>query len=85
MGKAGIELGDGDDDRFERIDGARCDRLQGGDDLRADDDGVDRAVRLGGMAAATVMVMVNSSVEAMIGPLRMAKWPTGMPGILCMP
>ena len=32
-----------------------------------------------------VTVMVNSAVAAMIGPGRIANWPTGRPGMLCMP
>jgi hypothetical protein len=32
-----------------------------------------------------VTTMWNSSVAAMIGPGRMAKSPTAMPGMLCMP
>jgi hypothetical protein len=41
-----------------------------------------------GMAAwppLPVTLTVNSAVAAMIAPGRSAKWPTGLPGRLCMP
>jgi hypothetical protein len=31
------------------------------------------------------MSIVRLSADAMIGPGRIANWPTGMPGKLCMP
>ena len=54
VGEAGMELGDGDDQRLQRIGIARDDRLQSLDDGRADDDRIDRAMRQGGMASAPV-------------------------------
>ena len=31
------------------------------------------------------MLIVKASAEAIIGPLRIANWPTGSAGMLCMP
>jgi hypothetical protein len=54
VGEAGIELGDGDDERGDRIGDARHDRLECRYHLRTDHDGIDRLVRQCGMAAAAL-------------------------------
>ena len=51
VSETGIEGADRDHDIVERVDVARDDRLDVGNDLRGDQHGIDRQVRLGGMAA----------------------------------
>ena len=51
----------------------------------ADQHGIDAVVRARRMAALALDLIVKRSAAAIIGPGRMAKWPTGMPGMLCMP
>ena len=51
-GVARVKLRDRDDDLIQGIGLAAGDRLQGRDDLRPDDDGIDAHVRHGGMSAA---------------------------------
>src|SRR6185437_824023 len=49
---AAVDRADGDDGRVGRLDLAADDRLQIEDELSAHDDGVDRGVRIGPVAAA---------------------------------
>ena len=84
-GIAGVKFAYGNHSRFQRIDAARHDRLQRADQLRADQNGIDAFVRTRRVAALPLDIDETASPPAMIGPGRMAKQPTGMPGPLCMP
>ena len=80
-----MNLGDADHCTFERMGVAAGNRLKTVYHLRRGNDRIDREMRHRRMAPAAFDRDLENVKAAIIGPDRIANWPIGSSGQLCMP